>query len=174
MAATNTNNTANSGTDRVLYMQCSTLGYNGSILDDVGGSTSTSNTNTNNPNTNPNPTISPRKPLVQPIDWFALSQKGKLLLPVTKAYFNRVALSSLKTKINTSTGSAPSNTPGVSGTSNSNTNTASVTLFHYMANCKYMKFTQNAMESLQDVSVYVISVCMYICVYMTVYVYIGV
>lgn len=138
-----------SATDRVLYMQCSALSFNDSISNasardlDVWDISTTLTPST------------PAKPLTSPIDWFALSQKGKLLNSVTKAYFNRVSLATLITRINIHTG-AIYDGHGVSstgtGNSSSNQNPTATTLFYYLTNCRYMKFTQNCIGSLQDVS----------------------
>jgi len=77
--------------------------------------------------------------------WYVNSNKGKLLGAVTKAYFNKVNLQSLASRASLG---------GSSGISN-NAVASSVwfNMFNFLQNsCRCIKFTQNSLESLQDVS----------------------
>jgi hypothetical protein len=76
--------------------------------------------------------------------WYVNSNKGKLLSAVTKAYFNKVKLHALCSR------AAPNASTGISN--NVVASNVWFNMFNFLQNsCRWIKFTQNSLESLQDV-----------------------
>ncbi len=80
-------------------------------------------------------------------DWFALSNRGKTLTAVARAYFNRISISCLASRVTTAGVYTLPTTGGAAGNSPAGT----TTLFHHLLTCRWMKFSINNLDSLADV-----------------------